>query len=109
MLAKAQAALRFVRGALLCLLGLALLLRLAGRWCKLSLFGLFLALFLLVVGVAARVEPQAAVGLIDKDFVGQPVDEEAVVRDEEDRAAEVVDERLEHGHGLKVEIIRRLI
>ena len=31
------------------------------------------------------------------------------MRDEEDRAAEVVDERLEHGHRLEVEVVRRLI
>ena len=109
MLAKAQAALRFVRGALLCLLGLALLLRLGSRRCLLRFLRFFLALLLLVVGVAARVEAQAAVGLVDEDFVGQAVDEETVMRDEEDRAAEVVDERLEHGHGLKVEVVRRLI
>ena len=64
LLAKAQAAFRFVRGTLLRLLGLALLL--ATRFlCSLrllSILGLFFALFLLVVGVAARVEAQAPSG-----------------------------------------------
>ena len=63
----------------------------------------------LIVGIAARIHRQAAVRLIGKHLVSKPVDEKAVMGNKYDSPAEIIDEGFEHRHGLKIEIIGRLV